>query len=145
MPVKEPRKDVDKVWGYESWLVNIPEYCGKLLFVDKNAECSYHFHKNKKETFTCLEGLAILTVNGKDYELSPVARSKTILPGEYHKFRALKNTVILEVSSHHEDIDSYRLTKSKPGIKRKLTRRRPFKNGKDTTDTAGNELAPSLV
>jgi mannose-6-phosphate isomerase-like protein (cupin superfamily) len=131
MPIKEPRKVVEKVWGYELWLVNCDEYCSKLLIVDRKAECSYHCHKDKKETFTCLEGGAILTIEGEEFHLLPWARSKTIFPGEYHSFRALKKTVILEVSTHHEDDDSFRLTESKPGIKRKrLTRANPFSPAK---------------
>lgn len=133
MPVKESRITVDKVWGYELWLVNCPEYCSKLLFVDKDAECSYHCHKVKKETFTCLEGCAILNIDGKEYHLVPWARSKTIFPREYHSFKALSKTLILEVSTHHEDDDSYRLTESKPGIKRekRLTRANPFASTKN--------------
>jgi len=105
---KEERKEVDKSWGGEIWLVN-NIYCGKLLVVEKNKECSYHYHKNKQETFICLEGHALLTIEGKEYDLNPMATGKTIFPGEYHKFKGLDKTLILEVSTHHEDEDTYRM------------------------------------
>ena len=35
-----PIKFVKKGWGYEKWIINKPEYCGKLLY----------FVKGKKET-----------------------------------------------------------------------------------------------
>lgn len=107
-------KNVEKVWGEEIWLVN-DEYCSKLLVVDTDAESSYHYHPKKKETFYCIEGYATLTIEGKEYKLAPFLRPKTILPGEKHKFKAITPTVILEVSTHHDDDDVVRLTESKPG------------------------------
>jgi len=116
MPEKEPRVEVKKVWGHELWLVNRPEYCGKLLFVNRGSVSSYHCHKVKQETFTCLEGRAKLTVEGKDYDLNAMAGSKTIFPGEYHKFEAFIKTVILEVSTFHNDNDVIRKDESKCSV-----------------------------
>ena len=39
-----PMKHVPKGWGWERWIVNCPEYCGKLLFFNKGKRCSWHFH-----------------------------------------------------------------------------------------------------
>ena len=113
--IKENPVEVEKTWGSELWLVNRPEYCGKLLFIDKKAECSYHCHKIKTETFKCLEGAATLTIDGVDYVLSPVARAKTIMPGSYHSFKAIIRTIVLEISTHHDDKDVYRIKKSIKG------------------------------
>jgi len=115
MAIKEKRIVVKKVWGYELWFVNRPEYCGKLLFIDKGAKCSNHCHKIKTETFLCPEGRVILTVDGKEYDLNSMARAKTIFPGQYHTFWAEVKSVLIEVSTHHEDSDSYRLDESQPG------------------------------
>ena len=38
-------KHVPKGWGYEKWIVNTPEYCGKLLFFNEGKRCSWHYHK----------------------------------------------------------------------------------------------------
>ncbi|GAI09553.1 unnamed protein product, partial [marine sediment metagenome] len=68
---KELMKEVEKVWGNEVWIVNCPLYCGKFLYLDKGAESSYHYHKEKQETFYCLKGQVALTIEGRDYMLNP--------------------------------------------------------------------------
>ena len=44
-------KIVPKGWGYEKWIVNTEEYCGKLLHLIKGKKCSWHYHTLKDETF----------------------------------------------------------------------------------------------
>lgn len=106
-------KEVKKAWGKELWIVNLPEYCGKLLYLDKGAESSYHYHKEKQETFYCLEGEVSLRIEDMDYILKPGGTPMTIKPGALHSFRGIRNSVILEVSTHHDDKDIVRLTESK--------------------------------
>lgn len=110
---KEEMKEVEKVWGEEIWLVNNEKYCAKLIIMNSGAEGSYHYHKEKQETFTGMEGHARLIIEGKTYVLHPYCRSKTIYPGERHKLVALTDCVILETSTHHEDGDTYREELSK--------------------------------
>lgn len=110
---KEMLKEVKKLWGRELWIVNCPEYCGKLLYLDRGAESSYHRHEKKRETFFCLEGTVGLTIEGKGYMLTPFARPKTVEPGVLHSFTGLTDAVILEVGTHHDDGDVIRLTESK--------------------------------
>ena len=52
----EERNFVPKGWGYEDWIVNKEEYCGKLLFFKKGKRCSWHYHKLKDETFYIYKG-----------------------------------------------------------------------------------------
>jgi len=106
-------KTVEKVWGEEVWLVNCDKYCSKLLVLNEGAECSYHYHPEKQETFYAIEGYVLLTVEGKDYKLAPFLRPKTIYPNEKHKFKGITNAVILETSTHHDEEDVVRLTESK--------------------------------
>lgn len=125
---KETMKEVEKVWGRELIIVNCPEYCGKFLYLDKGAICSYHYHKirrkwyqlwliphGKKETFYALQGQVALTIEGKDYMLNPYSRPKTIKPGQLHGFRGITDSLILEIASHHDDKDVYRISESKSG------------------------------
>lgn len=112
VPVKEEFKEVKKRWGRERWIVNCRLYCGKLLYLDKGAQSSYHYHKKKQETFFCLEGQVGLRVNDHDYLLNPFARPKTIKPGMQHSFFGLTGAVILEVSTRHDDKDVYRIMES---------------------------------
>jgi len=51
-----PINYVTKGWGYESWIVNNQDYCGKLLFFKKDKRCSWHYHENKDETFYVQSG-----------------------------------------------------------------------------------------
>lgn len=112
---KEIPITVEKRWGEEIVLVNNDLYCGKLLVLDKNAVSSYHYHKIKKETFMAIEGYATLTIEGKEYMLSPFTKAKTIYPMEKHKFEGISPCVILEVSTTHDEEDVVRLSESKEG------------------------------
>ena len=53
-------KHVPKGWGYEKWIVNTDEYCGKLLFFNEGKRCSWHYHKKKDETFYLQSGKIVL-------------------------------------------------------------------------------------
>jgi len=112
---KETMREVKKVWGKEVIVVNNDKYCGKFLCLDKGAESSYHRHLKKQETFYSLKGQATLTIEGKDYMLNPYSRPKTIKPGQLHGFRGIIDSLILEISTHHDDKDVYRISGSKSG------------------------------
>lgn len=114
MAVKEEVKIVKKIWGLEEWLVNCEKYCGKLLYLDKGAISSLHYHKEKQETFTCLMGQVGLHINDRDYMLNPYSRPKTIMPGDKHQFIGITNAVILEISTQHREDDVVRLSISQP-------------------------------
>jgi len=120
---KETMKEVKKVWGKEVWLVNNEKYCGKLLYLDKGAVSSMHYHKVKQETFFALSGQTGLMIAGKDYMLNPASRPKTIYPKQEHQFIGLsEGIVILEISTHHEDSDVARLSESQPSKVKKEER-----------------------
>ena len=108
--------EVKKVWGSEFWVVNCDKYCGKFLYLDKGATSSYHYHKEKQETFSILRGQIKLTIEGRDYMLYPFSESVTIMPNQKHKFFGITDAKILEVSTQHNDKDVYRLEESKSGV-----------------------------
>lgn len=111
-------KIVNKVWGKELWLANYPEYCGKALLLDKGATSSYHYHKKKKETFYCVEGIAMLTIEGESFFMeAPCSEPRTISPEQKHKFYGVTDAVILEVSTFHDDNDVIRFSESQAGDK----------------------------
>lgn len=114
-------KMVEKTWGREEWIVNDPEYCGKFLSVNPGYQCSLHYHKEKRETFYVLSGRGwierALMIGGKP---GPLVRCPatggltiTIERGTPHRFGADNHLIILEISTHHEDSDSYRLEESR--------------------------------
>jgi quercetin dioxygenase-like cupin family protein len=99
-------KIVEKVWGSEEWIVN-RDYCGKILNLKKGFMCSIHYHKNKDETFYILEGKVGLELDGVKKIMLP-GDTQLVKPGEKHRFVGLDDSKILEFSTHHEDLDSYR-------------------------------------
>lgn len=104
---------IPKVWGREIVLVNEPEYTCKLLEINKGSSGSLHYHPNKKETFIMAMGKVKLELGKKVIKLSVGPNAITILPLTPHRFTALKQAVILEVSTCHDDADVVRLEVSR--------------------------------
>ena len=107
-------KVVPKDWGQEEWIVNNEKYCGKKMLIKQDYYCSYHMHKIKEETFYILEGELEVIHKGEHLKVKS-GDTLHILPGDYHSFRALKDTTFFEFSTQHLDEDNYRLTKSGQG------------------------------
>jgi rfaE bifunctional protein nucleotidyltransferase chain/domain len=110
-------KFVPKGWGYEHWLVNNDVYCGKKLFIHRGLRFSWHYHKVKHETFYVESGrCAVMHGNLDDIEVAAMSTLEAgdrmeIPPLLRHQVLALQDTVIIEISTHHEDSDSYRIQK----------------------------------
>ena len=66
---------VKKGWGYEKWIVNKPEYCGKLLFFEKGKRCSWHYHELKDEVFYVQSGKLLKLINAHPLALIDQYRS----------------------------------------------------------------------
>ena len=115
----EKRIFVSKGWGYEDWIVNKEEYCGKLLFVKKGKKTSWHYHKEKDETLYV--NLGILEVKwGWDDRLTKNFTHTTILEeGDSfhvpvlmrHQLKGLSDVDLFEFSTQHFDEDSIRVIK----------------------------------
>ena len=108
-----PIKFVPKGWGFEKWICNNEQYCGKLLYFVKGKKCSWHYHSLKDETFYVQSGKILLKYSESD---TPVF--ETILgPGDnFHVYRglrhqmiALEDTELFEFSTQHFDTDSIRI------------------------------------
>jgi quercetin dioxygenase-like cupin family protein len=99
-------KVVEKVWGNEEWIIN-RTYCGKFLNLKQGFRCSMHFHKVKDETFLILTGKVLMEVDGEKKIMVP-GDTQIIEPNQKHRFTGLENSRMLEISTHHEDSDSYR-------------------------------------
>jgi quercetin dioxygenase-like cupin family protein len=107
----------EKGWGEEVWIINTDQYCGKLLkFKEGGATFSDHYHIVKDETWYVLEGELEL----RHYDLSNADRLTTKLgPGDVahipastpHQLVALTPATIIEISTTHDEADSYRIGK----------------------------------
>ena len=116
-------KRVHKDWGYEIWMAHNEKenYCGKILKINFPHSTSMHLHKNKHETFYVLEGSLdieiICTITTDKF-------TKTVNEGEVfvldrlipHRLIANKSGGVkfVEISTFHEDSDSYRLYRELP-------------------------------
>lgn len=106
---------VHKGWGFEKWIVNNEEYCGKLLYFVKGKKCSYHYHKIKDETFYVQSGKILLRYgddddydNAKEIILNPGDKFH-IYRGLRHQMEAIEDTEMFEFSTQHFESDSYRV------------------------------------
>jgi quercetin dioxygenase-like cupin family protein len=106
---------VPKKWGFEKWIVNCEEYCGKLLYFVKGKNCSWHYHILKDETFYIQSGKVLLKYSDDDNIESAKEVILTqgdnfhIYRGLRHQICALEDTELFEFSTQHFDEDSHRL------------------------------------
>jgi len=108
-------KFVPKGWGFEKWIVNSEEYCGKLLYFVKGKKCSWHYHILKDETFYLQSGKIMLKYSDND----EISLSKEIIltrgdkfhiyRGLRHQMFAIEDSELFEFSTQHFDEDSYRI------------------------------------
>lgn len=109
-------KMVPKDWGYEWWIVNNDLYCGKILCIKKGSCCSLHYHKIKDEVLYVQDGKMVMITTALDggdkkvYTMMP-GNAWRMLPNTPHQMYAVETTYIIEFSTHHEDSDSYRLSR----------------------------------
>jgi mannose-6-phosphate isomerase-like protein (cupin superfamily) len=114
-------KRVEKTWGYELWVHNDNEYCGKLLVFTKDRNrFSMHYHLIKKESWYVQEGRFqfnwIDVENGK-LQSTTLEKGQSVLieRGLPHQLIALEdNSILFEVSTEHFDEDSYRVYRQSP-------------------------------
>jgi mannose-6-phosphate isomerase-like protein (cupin superfamily) len=118
--IQHPKR-VDKKWGYELWIHNDMDYCGKLLIFTKSGnKFSMHYHMIKDETWYVQKGAFqfdwIDTENGErcytQIQEGDVIEIKKGLP---HQLTALtEEATVFEVSTQHFDEDSYRIYRNQP-------------------------------
>tara|TARA_R100001463_G_scaffold55962_1_gene107818 strand:+ start:212 stop:595 length:384 start_codon:yes stop_codon:yes gene_type:complete len=111
-----PECNVPKGWGHEIVFENNDLYCGKLLVFKKGCKFSMHYHMIKDETWYVDKGKFLYRwINTQNAEVIEqyLKEGDTVrqLPGQPHQLEALTDGVIFEVSTHHEDKDSYRVWK----------------------------------
>jgi len=124
---------ITKGWGHELIFANKPTYCGKLMHFEDGKKTSMHFHAIKEETFYVISGyFMIVIINTTD-----ASKEKYYL-AEGNKLEVKKNTPhqicaitggdLIEVSTHDDPSDSYRVeTGASQQPENKYDRTEPFK------------------
>ena len=111
-PTHHP-KIVEKPWGREIWYADQAAYAGKVLEVKKGCRLSLQYHERKTETLFLLSGKVLLTLRALAAGETPApslvtpADQSVWLPGRavhipartIHRFEALEDSVLLEVST----------------------------------------------
>lgn len=100
----------EKYWGSIETVVN-RNFTGKRLFFEKGKNSSLHFHCNKKETYYIHSGKLLARLRagrGEDHFFTLDTGSTLFIPpGLMHQDGGLEDTVIIEISTHDEDSDSF--------------------------------------
>jgi mannose-6-phosphate isomerase len=113
---------VEKGWGHEEIFADTPDYCGKLLCFKTLAASSLHLHRYKTETWRCLSGEFVIDrVDPVTTETATVA----FRPGDVfhlpamtiHRLSCLTEGVVIEVSTHDDENDNYRVSPGDSQIK----------------------------
>lgn len=98
---------VEKPWGYEIIYALTDRYCGKVLFIRKDEQLSLQFHREKDEVIYVLAGRIEMEIGDPggplDIEVVGPGHAFHIQPGTVHRWRALEDTTVLEVSTPEID------------------------------------------
>lgn len=98
---------VEKPWGYElRWAVT-ERYAGKLIHINKGHQLSLQYHVQKDEAIHVLSGVMDLHLESNSGEIEThrltEGMSAHIRPGRTHRFAAVEDTDLVEVSSPEID------------------------------------------
>jgi len=93
---------VDKPWGYELRFICTDRYAGKILFITAGSQLSLQYHEQKDEAFFVQSGtLELVLGKGAEQRVERLVpgESRHIRPGTVHRFRAITDTTLFEVST----------------------------------------------
>ena len=97
---------VEKPWGYELRFACTDRYAGKLLFIKAGSQLSLQYHEHKDEAFLVHSGTLDLVLGAGEQQrverLEP-GQARHITPGTIHRFRAVTDCELFEVSTPELD------------------------------------------
>ena len=122
---------VPKGWGWERWMINDPGvyYCMKEIFIAAGKQGSFHMHLTKDETMYVRKGNVQMVYTPEPYgpystklpcpapseisckqEVLSAGDSIRFEPKVGHRFTAITDTIIIEVSTYHAEEDVVRFS-----------------------------------
>ena len=116
-PLFHDAEVVDKAWGREIVIANNPFFCGKILAFNPNAKFSMHFHMKKRESWYVHSGKFTMvyidtttaTKFSRELKRGDVIDINIGVP--HQLIAGDEFGEIFEVSTIHNDVDSYRVEK----------------------------------
>jgi mannose-6-phosphate isomerase-like protein (cupin superfamily) len=99
-------EQVDKPWGYELRFVRTERYAGKVLFIRAGQQLSLQYHEHKDEAFLIHAGTMEFVLGRGDEQRVETLRAgdcRRIRPGTVHRFRAVSDCTLFEVSTPELD------------------------------------------
>jgi mannose-6-phosphate isomerase-like protein (cupin superfamily) len=97
---------VDKPWGHEIRFVCTDRFAGKVLFIRAGSQLSLQYHERKDEAFLVQDGTLELVLGrgaGQRVERLGPGEARRIAPGTIHRFRAISDCTLFEVSTPELD------------------------------------------
>ena len=122
---------IPKGWGWDRWMVNDlgANYCMKEIFIAAGKQGSFHMHLPKDETMYVQQGSVQLDYMPEPYGIwaeqkpcpppSEISCKQEVLsagdsirfePKVGHRFTAITDTIIIEVSTYHAEEDVVRFS-----------------------------------
>jgi quercetin dioxygenase-like cupin family protein len=98
---------VEKPWGYEMRWAITERYAGKIIHINRGHLLSLQYHVQKEESIHVLSGVMDLQLESNSGEIEThrltAGMSAHVRPGRKHRFVAVEDTDLLEVSSPEID------------------------------------------
>ena len=97
---------VDKPWGHEIRFVCTDRFAGKVLFIRAGSQLSLQYHEHKDEAFLVQDGtLELVLGRGAEQRAERLGpgEARRIKPGTVHRFRAITDCTLFEVSTPELD------------------------------------------
>jgi quercetin dioxygenase-like cupin family protein len=109
-----------KIWGLTQEIFNKNNVSINRIVINKDSECSKHYHENKYNIFYVESGKILIKEWKQEYDLV----DETILvagdicsvkPKNYHKFIGLENSVVYEI--YYVELNSEDIIRADVGSK----------------------------
>lgn len=89
---------VEKPWGHELIWASEPFYAAKIIYIKKGCRLSLQKHQRKLENIYILSGVMRLHIGDTVRTMTP-GDTAHIGPNTIHRFEAVKDTELVEVST----------------------------------------------
>ncbi len=100
-------KFVNKPWGSELIWTHTDRYVGKLITIHAGQRLSLQFHHHKDESIYVVEGTLNLHLENDSGDVEQIKMGPgefaRVEPGKIHRFEAITDTKIIEVSTPELD------------------------------------------